>query len=75
MVARVTMPARLTLERLGAEMASPDGEVSARSDVVAARDASLPVAGQPEALGSEVLSHTGSRRATARPWVPTPRGS
>ena len=43
-VAHVTMPARLTPEQFGAEMAAAGGDFTVLSDTVAARDASLPVA-------------------------------
>ena len=43
-IAHVTMPARLTPELFGAEMAAAGGEFSVLSDTVAARDASLPLA-------------------------------
>lgn len=43
-VADVTMPARLTLEQFGAEMAAARGDFTVLSDTVAARDAALPVA-------------------------------
>ncbi|MGC5015051.1 maleylpyruvate isomerase family mycothiol-dependent enzyme [Streptosporangium sp. DT93] len=43
-VAHVTMPARLTPERFGEEMAAAGGDFAVLSDTVAARDASLPVA-------------------------------
>lgn len=43
-IAHVTMPARLTPEQFGAEMAAAGGDFTALSDTVAARDASLPVA-------------------------------
>ncbi|GAB3742038.1 maleylpyruvate isomerase family mycothiol-dependent enzyme [Amycolatopsis oliviviridis] len=43
-IAHVTMPARLTPERFGAEMAAAGGDFATLSDTVAARDASLPVA-------------------------------
>jgi uncharacterized protein (TIGR03083 family) len=42
-VAHVTMPARLTPEQFGAEMAAAGGDFAVLSDTVAARDASLPV--------------------------------
>ncbi len=42
-VAHVTMPARLTPEQYGAEMAAAGGDFTVLSDTVAARDASLPV--------------------------------
>jgi uncharacterized protein (TIGR03083 family) len=43
-VAHVTMPARLTPEQFGAEMAAAGGDFTVLSDAVAARDAALPVA-------------------------------
>ena len=43
-VAHVTMPARLTPERFGAEMAAAGGDFTVLSDTVALRDAELPVA-------------------------------
>jgi uncharacterized protein (TIGR03083 family) len=43
-VAHVTMPARLTPEQFGAEMAAAGGNFAVLSDTVAARDASLPLA-------------------------------
>jgi uncharacterized protein (TIGR03083 family) len=43
-IAHVTMPARLTPERFGAEMAAAGGDFTVLSDTVAARDASLPLA-------------------------------
>jgi uncharacterized protein (TIGR03083 family) len=42
-VAHVTMPARLTPEQFGAEMAAAGGDFTVLSDAVAARDASLSV--------------------------------
>jgi uncharacterized protein (TIGR03083 family) len=42
-VAHVTMPARLTPEQFGAEMAAAGGDFTAFSDTVAARDAALPL--------------------------------
>ena len=42
-VAHLTMPARLTPERFGAEMAAARGDFTVLSDTVAARDASLPL--------------------------------
>jgi len=42
-IAHVTMPARLTPEQFGAEMAAADSDFTVLSDTVAARDASLPV--------------------------------
>jgi uncharacterized protein (TIGR03083 family) len=54
-VAHVTMPARLTPEQFGAEMAAAGGDFSVLSDSVAARDASLPVADHLAALRSPVL--------------------
>ena len=43
-IAHVTMPARLTPEQFGAEMAAAGGDFTRLSDTVATRDASLPVA-------------------------------
>ncbi|PZS24580.1 MAG: maleylpyruvate isomerase family mycothiol-dependent enzyme [Pseudonocardiales bacterium] len=43
-IAHVTMPARLTPEQFGAEMAAAGGDFTVLCDTVAARDASLPVA-------------------------------
>jgi uncharacterized protein (TIGR03083 family) len=43
-IAHMTMPARLTPEQFGAEMAASGGDFTVLSDTVAARDASLPVA-------------------------------
>ncbi|CAA9227824.1 MAG: hypothetical protein AVDCRST_MAG52-856 [uncultured Blastococcus sp.] len=54
-VAHVTMPARLTPEQFGAEMAAAGGDFGVLSDTVAARDAALPPARHLEALRSPVL--------------------
>jgi uncharacterized protein (TIGR03083 family) len=54
-VAHVTMPARLSAEQFGAEMAAAGGDFSVLSDTVAARDASLPVGDLVAALRSPVL--------------------
>ena len=54
-VAHVTMPARLTPEQFGAEMAAAGGDFTVLSDTVAARDASLPLADQLDALRSPLL--------------------
>jgi uncharacterized protein (TIGR03083 family) len=54
-VAHVTMPARLTPEQFGAEMAAAGGDFAVLSDAVAARDASLPLAEHLAALRSPVL--------------------
>lgn len=43
-IAHVTMPARLTPEQFGAEMATAGGDFTTLSNTVAMRDASLPVA-------------------------------
>src|SRR3954447_9513677 len=43
-VAHVTMPARLTPEQFGAEMAAARGDFGVLSDTVAARDSALPAA-------------------------------
>ena len=42
-IAHVTMPARLTPEQFGAEVAAAGGDFTVLSDTVAARDASLPL--------------------------------
>jgi uncharacterized protein (TIGR03083 family) len=54
-VAHLTMPARLTPEQFGAEMAAAGGNFAVLSDAVAARDASLPLAEHLAALRSPVL--------------------
>lgn len=54
-VAHVTMPARLTAEQFGAEMAAAGGDFGRLSDTVAARDAALPSAELVDALRSPVL--------------------
>src|SRR3954452_25634826 len=54
-VAHVTMPARLTPEQFGAEMAAAGGDFSVLSDTLAARDAALPVGDLVDALRSPVL--------------------
>jgi uncharacterized protein (TIGR03083 family) len=54
-VAHVTMPARMTPEQFGAEMAAAGGDFAVVSDTVAARDAALPLADQLAALHSPVL--------------------
>ena len=54
-VAHVTMPARLTPAQFGAEMAAAGGDFTVLSDTVAARDASLPIASQLDALRSPLL--------------------
>jgi uncharacterized protein (TIGR03083 family) len=55
-VAHVTMPARLTPAQFGAEMAAAGGDFGVLSDVVAARDADLPVAEHLADLRSPVLA-------------------
>jgi uncharacterized protein (TIGR03083 family) len=55
LVAHVTMPARMTPERFGAEMAAAGGDFAVLSDTVAARDGSLPVAEHLAGLRSPVL--------------------
>jgi uncharacterized protein (TIGR03083 family) len=64
-IAHVTMPARLTPEQFGAEMAAAGGDFTALSDAVAARDASLPVA--------DLLEHLRSPRLHA--WEPPGGGA
>jgi uncharacterized protein (TIGR03083 family) len=54
-VAHVTMPARLTPEQFGAEMAAAGGDFGVLSETVAARDAALPAADQLGALRSPAL--------------------
>ena len=54
-VAHVTMPARLTPAQFAAEMAAVGGDFTVLSDTVAARDASLPLADQLDALRSPLL--------------------
>ena len=54
-VAHVTMPARLTPQQFGAEMAAAGGDFQVLSDTVAARDAGLPVAEHLDALRSPLL--------------------
>jgi uncharacterized protein (TIGR03083 family) len=54
-VAHVTMPARLTPEQFGAEMAAAGGNFGVLSDTVAARDGALPPAELLAALRSPVL--------------------
>jgi len=54
-IAHVTMPARLTPEQFGAEMAAAGGDFTVLSDTVAKRDASLPVADLLGQLRSPIL--------------------
>jgi len=54
-VAHVTMPARLTPERFGAEMAAAGGDFAVLSDTVAARDAALPLVDLLDQLRSPAL--------------------
>ncbi|MHD0281009.1 maleylpyruvate isomerase family mycothiol-dependent enzyme [Rhodococcus aetherivorans] len=54
-VAHVTMPARLTPEQFGAEMAAAGGDFTLLSNTVATRDASLPVADHLAHLRSPLL--------------------
>lgn len=54
-VAHVTMPARLTPEQFGAEMAAAGGDFTVLSDTVAARDGSLPAGDLLAALRSPQL--------------------
>ena len=64
-VAHVTMPARLTPEQFGAEMAAAGGDFQVLSDTVAARDGALPVA--------ELLDQLRSPRLHA--WQPPGGGA
>jgi uncharacterized protein (TIGR03083 family) len=54
-IAHVTMPARLTPEKFGAEMAAAGGDFTVLSDTVATRDASLPVTDLLDQLRSSTL--------------------
>lgn len=54
-IAHVTMPARLTPEQFGAEMAAARGDFTVLSDTVALRDAALPLAELLGQLRSPVL--------------------
>ena len=54
-VAHLTMPARLTPEQFGAEMAAAGGDFGLLSDTVAARDAALPAVDLLAALRSPQL--------------------
>jgi hypothetical protein len=54
-VAHVTMPARITPEQFGAELAAAGGDFGVLSDTVAARDGALPVADHLAALRSPAL--------------------
>ena len=54
-VAHLTMPARLTPEQYGAELAAAGGDFGVLSDTVAARDAALPLADLLGQLRSPVL--------------------
>ncbi len=56
-VAHLTMPARLTPEQFGAEMAAAGGDFTALSDTVALRDGALPVTDLLDQLRSREL-HT-----------------
>jgi uncharacterized protein (TIGR03083 family) len=57
LIAHVTMPARMTLQEFGAEVAAAGGDFAVLSDKVAARDAFLPTTDQLEALRSELLQN------------------
>jgi uncharacterized protein (TIGR03083 family) len=54
-IAHITMPARLTPEQFGAEMAAAGGDFTVLSDTVAARDASLPLVDLLDQLRSQRL--------------------
>jgi uncharacterized protein (TIGR03083 family) len=54
-IAHVTMPARLSPEQFGAEMAAAGGNFGVLSDTIATRDASLPVADLLDQLRSPEL--------------------
>jgi uncharacterized protein (TIGR03083 family) len=55
-IAHVTMPARLTAEQFGAELAAAHGDFQLLSDTIATRDSGLPVAEQLAILRSPVLA-------------------
>jgi uncharacterized protein (TIGR03083 family) len=54
-IAHVTMPAWMSPEQFGAELAAANGDFAVLSDTVAARDASLPVADLIDRLRSPIL--------------------
>jgi uncharacterized protein (TIGR03083 family) len=54
-VAHMTMPARLTPQQFGAEMAAAGGDFAVLSNSIAARDAYLPLADHLDALRSQLL--------------------
>ncbi|MGH9107059.1 MAG: maleylpyruvate isomerase family mycothiol-dependent enzyme [Acidimicrobiales bacterium] len=54
-ISHVTMPARLTPEDFGAEMAASGGDFTVLSNTVASRDASLPLADHLDALRAPLL--------------------
>jgi uncharacterized protein (TIGR03083 family) len=64
-VAHVTMPARLSPEQFGAEMAAAGGDFAVLIDTVAARDASLP----PDELLGQL------RAPTLHAWLPPGGGA
>ena len=64
-IAHLTMPARLTPEQFGAEMAAAGGDFTVVSDTVAVRDAALPV--------TELLDQLRSPRLHA--WQPPGGGA
>ncbi len=64
-IAHMTMPARLSSEQFGAEMAAAGGDFTVLSDTVAARDGTLPVA--------DLLDQLRSRRLQV--WQPPGGGA
>jgi len=54
-IAHLTMPARLSAEQFGAELAAAGGDFTVLSDTVATRDGSLPVADLLDQLRSPIL--------------------
>ncbi len=64
-IAHVTMPARLTSEQFGTEMAAAGGDFTVLSDTLATRDASLPLA--------DLLSQL--RSAELHAWQPPGGGA
>ena len=55
-IAHVTMPARLTVEQFGAELAAVNGDFQLLSDTIATRDSGLPIAEQLANLRSPILA-------------------
>lgn len=56
LIAHLTMPARLTADQFGAELAAVNGDFQLLSDTIAARDSGLPIAEHLANLRSPVLA-------------------